>query len=205
MIATFTAALFTGCNDNNVSDKEITNKETTISKENEISSEMSTTEILTEHITEEITTELMYADWIDTLHKQLIELEFDAVINTITTPEFLVKCEKYVTCSISYVPNEEVYKLPISTGGVIGVVYNPGEDRDNPKTGNIYVFFCPDDTDAHKDHNHGFDLVGYGDIAVYFSPNGIVTLDGIHLKSTNPIQSSFDLNGEADFWMVWSV
>ena len=169
-------------------------------------SELVTTEIITmkEPTTEEPTTEeptseepttVVYADWIDTLHEQMVALDFDSVLATITKDDFLDKCSTYESYRVSTAYENQCYKLPISTGGIIGVVHTSYE---------LTVFYCPDNDSEHEDHRNGLLYIGYGDIVVKYTEKGVVTCDGVHIKSTLPEQSSFDME-PGGIWIVWSV
>ncbi len=181
-----------GSSDNSATDlatTTIANETTT----NEITTSETTTEPPT--TTEEPTT-IAYADWIDTLHKQMIDLNFDSVIATISDSNFLSKCKGYECSKVSNAYENECFKLPISSGGVIGIVKTNSE---------ITVFYCADNTEKHKEHDQGFGFIGYGDIAASYSKEGVVTFDGVHLRSTKPSQGSFDLEPDPGIWMVWAV
>ena len=185
--------------------KEIvtTNKYVEATTKAEITTEKPTEEATTEKPTEEVTTEapteepkpVVYAEWIDTLYGQMVNLDFDTVISTISQSDFIENCGIYNTGGVSGAYDNQCYRLPVSTGGEIGVVVIGSE---------ITIFVCPNDSDEHKWHRNGFEYVGYGDIVVQYSEAGTVTCDGIHVKSAKPGQTSFDME-PGGIWIVWSV
>ena len=63
---------------------------------------------------------------------------------------------------------------------------------------------CPGDSDEHKGHDEGFRDLGYGDIVVEYSDKGIITCDGVHVESTNPERSSYDMQ-PGGIYTVWSI
>ena len=89
----------------------------------------------------------------------------------------------------------QCYRLPVSTGGQIGIVKTSSE---------ITIFVCPGDSDEHKGHDEGFIYLGYGDIVVEYSDKGIITCDGVHVESTNPERSSYDMQ-PGGIYTVWSI
>ncbi len=199
-------ATLTGCGNNttNESPNESTIIEdiTTQYEASElVTTKPETTEVITtaeptttEIVTEEPTT-VVYADWIDTLHEQMVALDFDSVLATITKDDFLDKCAIYESYRVSTAYENQCYRLPISTGGIIGVVHTSYQ---------LTIFYCPNNDSEHEDHRNGFSYIGYGDIVVKYTEKGVVTCDGVHIKSTLPEQSSFDME-PGGIWIVWSV
>ena len=192
-----------GNNDDGQATTEVT---TTKVAENQTTTEQITTEIVTteeptteELTTEEVTTEepttVVYAEWIDTLYSQMVGLDFDSVVATISKEDFTEQCAIYETSRVSGAYENTCYRLPVSTGGQIGIVVMSSE---------ITIFVCSGDGEEHEDHRGGFEYIGYGDIVVQYSEDGVVTCDGIHVKSAKPGQMSFDME-PGGIWIVWSV
>ena len=182
----------------NTEGSTVDQSENTETKETETTTTESTTEdITTENNTEDTSEEptVVYADWIDALYSQMTGLDFDSVIATISQSEFIANCSGYERGSVSTGYENQCYLLPVSSGDEIGVVKVGSE---------ITVFICPNDTDEHKWHCNGFEVIGYGDIAVVYSEDGTVTCDGIHVKSSKRGQSSFDMEPDG-VWIIWSV
>ena len=101
----------------------------------------------------------------------------------------------YETTGVSSAYENQCYRLPVSTGGQIGIVKIDSE---------ITIFVCPNDSDEHEWHRGGFEYLGYGDIVVEYSEEGIITCDGVHVESSNPGRSSFDME-PGDIYTVWSI
>ena len=157
--------------------------------------ETTTEETTTEEVTTEEPTTVVYAEWIDTLYAQMVGLDFDSVVATISKEDFTEQCAIYETSRVSGAYENACYRLPVSTGGEIGIVVMSSE---------ITVFVCSGDDEEHKWHRGGFEYIGYGDIVVQYSEDGVVTCDGIHVKSAKPGQMSFDME-PGGIWIVWSV
>ena len=183
--------------DNESTTKQLVEIETTME---EVTVETTTKETTTqETTTEEVTTEepttVVYADWIDTLYSQMVGLDFDSVVATISKEDFAEQCAMYETTGVSSAYENQCYRLPVSTGGQIGIVKIDSE---------ITIFVCPNDSDEHEWHRGGFEYLGYGDIVVEYSEEGIITCDGVHVESSNPGRSSFDME-PGDIYTVWSI
>lgn len=172
-----------------------TTEEASTQETTEDASTQEATEEVTEEPTEEPTEEVVYADWIDALYSQMMDLDFDDVLDTISKSNFIENCAGYETSSVSSAYENQCFLLPVSTGDEVGVVKVGSE---------ITVFVCPNDVDEHQWHSNGFQEIGYGDIAVVYSEDGHVTCDGIHVKSKKSGQGSFDME-PGGIWIVWSV
>lgn len=207
VVTLITSILLTGCGNAtpNETDSSASNKDSNTTVNSEVDtteSETTTTETSKEDVNTEKTTEetpeepvVVYADWIDALHAQMIGLDFNSVIATISQSDFVEKCSIYETRPVSPAYENHCYRLPVSTGGEIGIVSTSSETT---------IFFCPGDTDDHMSHRGGFECIGYGDIAVVYSGDGTVTCDGIHVKSSKRSQSSFDME-PGGIWIVWCI
>ena len=173
-------------------ENETTTEEVTVET---TTKETTTAETTTEEVTTEEPTTVVYADWIDTLYSQMVGLDFDSVVATISKEDFVEQCAIYERSRVSSAYENQCYRLPVSTGGQIGIVKTSSE---------ITIFVCPGDSDEHKGHDEGFRDLGYGDIVVEYSDKGIITCDGVHVESTNPERSSYDMQ-PGGIYTVWSI